>query len=131
MLITRAKNILHLSLISLQLYLVAKPAKRRKTKAETALTEVLATFKTMQEESGEWFRAWEEERWRKETELEERRRREERAHELQVLQLLTRQNPPQHRQQHRYSFGLPSEASPYSCTSPEQSPTYQACYLLL
>ena len=51
---------------------------------------MLTTFKVMQEKSEEQLKAWKEERWRKETELEEKRRREERAHELQVLQLLTR-----------------------------------------
>ena len=72
----------------------------------------------MQEEAEERFRAWEEEKRRKETELEDQRRRKERAHELQVLQLLTRSQLPttQPRQQSMYSFGLhpdnPSSHSP-------------------
>ena len=44
----------------------------------------------MQEDAEARYREWEEGRWKSETELEEKRRREDRAHELQVLQLLTR-----------------------------------------
>jgi hypothetical protein len=81
----------------------------------------------MQDESEERFRAWDEERWRKETELEEQRRREERAHELQVLQLLTRNQPqfrpdPPQRQQ-MYSFNLPSETASYPRT--HSPPAYE------
>ena len=70
----------------------------------------------MQKEAEERFRAWEEERWRKETELEDERRREGRAHKLQVLQLLTRNQlqTTQPRQQSMYSFGLHPDPPPTS-----------------
>lgn len=41
-----------------------------------------------QEEAEERFRKQEEERWKKETELEDRRRSEDRAHEIRMLQMM-------------------------------------------
>ena len=89
----------------------------------------------MQEDAEERFRAWEEERWRKETEFEERRRREEIAHELQVLLLTGHRSqfelaPPHAGPSHAglpnrmYSFSLPSGTLPHNRDSP-LSPLYE------
>ena len=60
----------------------------KKTKAEKAIEKAFDSFMNHQKEAGERFQKYEDERWKKETELEERRRREDRKHEFRVLQLL-------------------------------------------
>ena len=60
---------------------------------------------------------------KKETELEEKRRREEQAHELQVLQLLS-QNSGYIAPHNMYTFNPPPQASLPSQRSPTQSPLY-------
>ena len=108
---------------------------RKRTRMETAMTKALTIFTRMQEESEKRFREWEEERWRKETELEEKRRVEERAHELQVLRLLSQNQPiythPSHHNilpshQNMFTFNTPQASLPTQRDiSPTQAPLYE------
>ncbi len=45
-------------------------------------------FLTHQEETEDRFRKQEEERWKKETEIEDKRRSEDRAHEIRMLEMM-------------------------------------------
>ena len=60
----------------------------KKSKAEKAIDIAMTSFLSYQEKAEEWFHEKEEERWTKESEQEERRRKEDRVHELRVLQML-------------------------------------------
>ena len=116
--------------------------RRKRTRVETAMTEALTIFTRMQEQSEKRLREWEEERWRKETELEEKRRAEERAHELQVLKLLSQNQPiytnllhhnipPSHHNilpshQNMFTFNTPQASLPAQRDiSPTQAPLYE------
>ena len=73
---------------------------------------MIQQFREMQGEAEERFREWEEERWKGECELEERRRREDRDHERLMLQMIL---------QH----GRQTPQTSYSSFSPYQHPMYQ------
>lgn len=68
--------------------------RRRKSKGERVIENVMKEFKEMQTESEKRFREWEEERWKREHELEERRRREDREHERLMLQMILQSQQP-------------------------------------
>ena len=55
------------------------------------------------------FRKWEEERWEKEIEFQEKRRREDREHELRLFQMLGQISKPW---ESRYPTNYPT--SPYN-----------------
>ena len=52
------------------------------------MERVIESFVKHQNEAEEKYQKWEEERWRKETELLETHRREEREHEMRLFQML-------------------------------------------
>ncbi len=66
----------------------ASKKRKRKTKGQVALEQTVEAFVKHQKEAEERFHKYEEERWKKETELEDRRRREDREHELQMMAML-------------------------------------------
>ena len=115
----------------------ATPVKRkRKTRAEKAMDEALTAFQCMQEKAEERFRKWEEERWQRETELEERRRKEDKAHELELLKILMQSQTQSQTQSHTahyqhplsqqhdmYSFMPTPSTSLLHNSSPKYSPT--------
>lgn len=68
---------------------IGPPRKKRKvTRAEKAMEKVIDAFLAHQEAAEERFERQEEERWTRETELEERRRREDREHEVRMFQIM-------------------------------------------
>ena len=60
----------------------------KKSKAEKTIEKAINTFITYQRTANEQYRKDEEERWQKEMELEERRRQEDRNHEITMMQML-------------------------------------------
>ena len=52
------------------------------------MEKAVATFMKYQGEMEERFQKAEEERWKREAEMEEKRRQDERQHELQLFQML-------------------------------------------
>ena len=62
--------------------------KQKKSKAEKTIEKAMDTFITYQRTADEQYRKYEEERWQKEMELEERRRQEDRNHEITMMQML-------------------------------------------
>ena len=68
------------------------PTKRqklqKKSKAEKATDKVIEAFVKYQWAAEERFQKHEEERWKKEIELEDRRRWENQEHELRLMQIL-------------------------------------------
>ena len=61
----------------------------------------LDTLLSYQREAEERFRGYEDERWKRETELEEKRRREDQEHDMRVMGMLAsmlQPRPPQYRQ---------------------------------
>ena len=81
-----------------------KQKKEKKSKVEKAIEKTINVFMKSQADAEERFQKREEERWKKEMELEEKQRREDRQHQLQMMQMLGqmiqgRPYPPQ-----AYSF---------------------------
>ena len=68
------------------------PQKRKKTekktKGEKAVQKALESFSERQREAEERFQRYEEERWQKELDVEERRRKEDREHEMRMMAML-------------------------------------------
>ena len=60
----------------------------KKSKAEKTIEKAINTFITYHRTANEQYRKDEEERWQKEMELEERRRQEDRNHEITMMQML-------------------------------------------
>lgn len=60
----------------------------KKSKAEKAIESAVEAFAKYQKDAEERFQRYEEERWRKEIELENRRRQEDRNHEIQMMTML-------------------------------------------
>ena len=52
------------------------------------LEGAIESFTKYQGEAEDRYQKWEEDRWKKETELEDKRRKEDREHELQLFQML-------------------------------------------
>ncbi|XP_064400478.1 uncharacterized protein LOC135346698 [Halichondria panicea] len=77
----------------------------RKNKTEKAMERQTETFLSYQREAEERFEKREEERWDKERKLEDVRRKEEQAHQLQMMQMLG-----QMIQQPRQYFPPPSQS---------------------
>lgn len=70
-------------------HVTAPPKKKRKTSnAEKAMDKAFSTFMKYQRESEERFQQLREEQWKNEKEIEERRRREDKEHELRIIQML-------------------------------------------
>ena len=66
----------------------AKRAKKGKTKAEKAIEAAMNQFMDYQSKAEERFRKAEEDRWKKEVEHEDQRRKEDREHEVRMLRML-------------------------------------------
>ena len=66
-------------------------------------------FVKFQVEAEERFNKREEERWKKEVELEERQRREDRQHQLQIMHMLGQMIQPRPYQLQPYSFDYDQE----------------------
>ena len=85
-------------------------------------------FCNMQEQADKRFREWEDERWKKELEMEERRNQEDREHECLLVQMMVQcRAPPQPSLYTPYDF--PAHHQGYHCSpppsfprSPQQSP---------
>ena len=60
----------------------------KKSRAEKNIDRAIDAFIAYQSEAEERFQKQEEERWKKEMELEEKRRKEDREHELRMLQMM-------------------------------------------
>lgn len=71
-------------------YVSGEPSrkKRKISKAEKCMEKAIDAFLTHHEAAEERFVKQEEERWEKETELEDKRRSEDRAHEMRMLQIM-------------------------------------------
>ena len=48
----------------------------------------MASFIKQQDEAKERFKKWEDERWQRNMEIEEERRRDNKAHDIQLFQML-------------------------------------------
>lgn len=59
-----------------------------KSKGEKVMERAIESFIKYQNESEESYRKWEEERWEKELELDEKRRKENQEHEITLFQML-------------------------------------------
>ena len=70
------------------------PSKKRKVlkknKAEKMMDKAIESFITYQQETEERYHKYEEERWKKEIELEEKRRRDDQEHEMRMMAMLGR-----------------------------------------
>ncbi len=62
--------------------------KDRRSKGEKVMEKAMESFMNHQTEAEQRFRKWEEERWQKEIELDEKRRQEDREHELRLFRML-------------------------------------------
>lgn len=60
-------------------------------------------FVKYQSEADEKYRKWEE-RWKKEAELDEKRRKEEREHEMRLFQMLAQMAKPNPYPSQQYNF---------------------------
>ena len=60
----------------------------KKSRAEKAMERAMESFVKYQTEAAEIFKKDEEERWKKECELEEKRRQEDKQHEIRMMQML-------------------------------------------
>ena len=58
------------------------------------MERAVGSFVKHQNETEDTFRKWEEERWEKEIEFQEKRRREDREHELRLFQMLGQMSKP-------------------------------------
>ena len=56
-----------------------------------AIEGIMKDFCKMQETVNEWFRKWEDEQWKKELEMEERRCQEDREHEHLLVKMMVMQ----------------------------------------
>ena len=66
-----------------------KKLKREKqTKGEKAVEKAIESFTTYQREAEGRFQRYEDERWKKELEVEETRRKEDREHEMRMMAML-------------------------------------------
>ena len=65
-----------------------KPRLQKKSKAEKAIDKAMESFIVYQREADEQYQKYEEERWQKDIELEEKRRREDREHDVRIMQML-------------------------------------------
>jgi hypothetical protein len=78
--------------------------KDKRSKGEKAMDRAIEGFVKYQSEADEKYRKWEEERWRKETELDEKRRKEEREHEMRLFQMLAQMTKPNTYPSQQYNF---------------------------
>lgn len=67
------------------------------------MEKAIESFIKYQNEAEQRFRKWEEERWNKETELEEKRRKEDREHEVRLFEMLGQMAKPRERFTTTYS----------------------------
>ena len=69
------------------------------------MEKAIEAFLVHQEEAEDRFKKQEEERWKKETELEDKRRSEDRAHEMRMLQMMAQifQGRPNYDLSHDYN----------------------------
>lgn len=58
------------------------------SRAEKSIDKAIDVFLAHQEETEERSKKQEDDRWKKETELEEKRRKEDRAHEMAMMQMI-------------------------------------------
>ena len=65
-----------------------KLGKDKRSKGEKAMERAIESFIKYQNETEESYRKWEEERWEKELELDEKRRKENQEHEIRLFQML-------------------------------------------
>ena len=84
-----------------------KQKREKKSKVEKAMENTMGSFVKFQAEADEKFEKREEEQWKKEMELEERRRKEAQQHDMNMMQMLGQMLCIQHR-----SY-LPPTSSPY------------------
>ena len=82
-----------------------KQKREKKSKVEKAMENTMGSFVKFQAEADEKFEKREEERWKKEMELEERHRKEAQQHDMNMMQMLG-----QMLQRRSY---LPPTSSPY------------------
>ena len=78
--------------------------KDKRRKGEKVMERAIESFIKYQNESEKSYRKWEEERWEKELEVDEKRRKENQEHEIRLFQMLGQMVKP------RESF----PASPYN-----------------
>ena len=66
--------------------MMSSPNKRlekgKRSKGERAIDRAIERFVKFQNEADAKYQKWEEEHWKKQAELDEKRRREEREHEI-------------------------------------------------
>ena len=68
---------------------MSRELKREKqTKGEKAVEKAIEAFTTYQREAEGRFQRYEDERWKKEQEVEETRRKEDREHEMRMMAML-------------------------------------------
>ena len=79
-----------------------KMEKDRRSKGEKAMDRAIESFVTYQKDAEERFQKWEDEWWKRELELEEKRRREDREHEVTLFQMLGRMLKPRDSYQNSY-----------------------------
>ena len=60
------------------------------------MENVMKQFREIQTEAEERFREWEEMRWQRECEIEEKRRKEDREHERLMLQMILQHGQQPH-----------------------------------
>ena len=71
---------------------------------EKATDKIIDMFLKSQADAEERFQTREDERWKKEVELEERQRRDDRQHQLQMMQMLGQMFQSRQYPSHTYSF---------------------------
>ena len=65
-----------------------KTEKDKRSKEERAMDRTVESFMSFQKEAEERFQKSEEERWEKEVDIDDKRQREERDHEIRLFQML-------------------------------------------
>ena len=68
------------------------------------MESTMSAFMKFQAEAEERFEKREEERWKKEMEMEERRRKDDQKHEMQLMQMLLQHRPYPPRSSSPYEF---------------------------
>ena len=75
---------------------IAKETKNKKSKGEKAIEKATEVFIKYQQASEERFMKWEEEQWKRECEMKERRRKQDQEHEMRMLEMLSRFMQPRY-----------------------------------
>ena len=84
-----------------------KVEKDKRSKGEKAMDKAVESFVNYQKDAEERFKKWEDERWKKELELEEKRRREDREHEVTLFQMLGQMLKPRDRDSYNNTYSGP------------------------